>query len=326
MERTTPFDWDRLDLTKLDDPEMDARFTQTELDLVIKELPAEKAPGPDGFTGTFYKLCWPMIRNDVLAAMDRFFELRAGPLEKLNGANIVLIPKIEVPEQLKDFRPISLIHFFGKLITKNLAMRLSKHINLLVSNAQSAFIKRRCIQDNFMYVRNLARAYHRTKTPTLLFKLDISKAFDTVSWEYILELLEHRGFSPRWRDWITLLFKTSHSTALLNGVAGKRIDHARGLRQGDPLSPYLFIIAIDTLQRVLELATQDGALSPLRGRNANLRLSLYADDAVIFLNPIQSDVQALFSILENFGEVTGLRLNIEKCTVAGATVWTWTPS
>lgn len=152
--------------------------------------------------------------------------------------------------------------------------------------------------------------------PALLFKLDISKAFDTVSWEYILELLEHRGFSPWWRDWISALFRSSHSTALLNGATGTRINHARGLRQGDPLSPYLFIIAIDTLQKILELATLDGAISPLRGRNAKLRISLYADDAVIFLNPIRNDVQALFSILDNFGKATGLRLNLGKCTFA----------
>jgi len=114
----------------------------------------------------------------------------------------------------------------------------------------------------------------------------------------MLELLEHRGFSCRWRNWLSLLFCTSHSSVLLNGVQGEKIKHARGLRQGDPLSPYLFILAIDALQRILDVATEDGVLSPLRGRFAKLRLSLYADDAVIFLNPVQSEVCALFKILE----------------------------
>jgi hypothetical protein len=103
---------------------------------------------------------------------------------------------------------------------------------------------------------------------------------------------------------------------LLNGVPGKRIKHARGLRQGDPLSPYLFILAIDTLQRILDAAIEDGVLSPLRGRHAKLRLSLYVDDAVIFLNPVQEEVAALFGILEQFGNASGLKLNIGKCLVA----------
>jgi hypothetical protein len=137
--------------------------------------------------------------------------------------------------------------------------------------------------------------------------LDISKAFDTVSWEYMLELLEHSGFSDRWREWITLIFKSSHSMVLLKGAEGSQINHARGLQQGDPLSPYLFILTIDTLHRILEVATwwQQQTASchrPLRGRSAKLRLSLYADDAVIFINLVREEVRALFRILEKLGK------------------------
>jgi hypothetical protein len=105
-----------------------------------------------------------------------------GPLVKLNGAHITLLPKKEIAELPDDFRPISLIHSFAKLVTKVLARRLSPHIDHLVSGLQSAFIKKRCIHDNFLYVRNLARAYHQEKkTLALFFKLDITKAFDSVS-------------------------------------------------------------------------------------------------------------------------------------------------
>ena len=205
INRRHTLDWDNLGLSRIDDHELDRPFTLEELKHIVDELPAEKAPGPDGFTGLFYKRCWDIIKMDVLAAMNCVHDLRAGPLDKLNGANIVLIPKSDIAERPKDYRPISLIHSFGKFITKTLAIRLAPHMDQMISNAQSAFIKRRCIQDNFMYVRNLARAYHRKKTPALLFKLDISKAFDMVSWEYMLELLERRGFSNRWREWLAII-------------------------------------------------------------------------------------------------------------------------
>jgi hypothetical protein len=114
----------------------------------VHALPGDKAPGPDGFTGTFYKACWHIIKNDLMAAIDCFYHLRTGPLERLNGAFIALIPKKDIAEHATDFRPISLINSFAKLITKTLSIRLSAHIDQLISSSQSAFIQGRCIQDN----------------------------------------------------------------------------------------------------------------------------------------------------------------------------------
>jgi hypothetical protein len=134
----------------------------------INQMPSEKAPSPDGFTGFFYKICWPIIKVDVVNAFACIHRLHMGPMGKLNSASISLPPKKDVADTVKDFRPISLIHSFAKIVSKVLALRLQPIIDGLISTSQSAFIKKRCIQDNFLYIRNLARAYHHTKTPALL--------------------------------------------------------------------------------------------------------------------------------------------------------------
>jgi hypothetical protein len=117
----------------------------------------------------------------VIATFQCLYNQTTGPMPKLNGASITLIPKREVAELPSDFKPISLVHSLAKLISKVLARRLAPYINNLVSDAQSAFVKSWCIQENFLFVRNLTRAYHQKKLPALLLKLDITKAFDSVS-------------------------------------------------------------------------------------------------------------------------------------------------
>jgi hypothetical protein len=179
---------------------LEASFTEEEIKQAIDELPSEKSPRPDGFTRTFYRVCWNIIKLDLLAAFQCIYNQTVGPMIKLNGAMISLIPKKMVAEMPSEFWLISLIHSFVKLVTKVMAMRLSPHIITTISNSHSAFIKKRCIQDNFLYVRNLTRAYHQKKIPALLFKLDITKAFDTTSWKYLIDLLQHRGFPLKWRN------------------------------------------------------------------------------------------------------------------------------
>lgn len=147
-------------------------------------------------------------------------------------------------------------------------------------------------------------------------KLDISKAFDTVSWEYMLEMMNQTGFSRRWTNWLAALLKTSSSVVMLNGSPGPRISYLRGLRQGNPLSPYLFILAMDVLRRIFDTATKEGHLTPLKGQQARLRLSLYADDVMIFTSPIKIDINCIMQIMKAFGDATGLRINMAKSSVA----------
>jgi len=146
-------------------------------------------------------------------------------------------------------------------------------------------------------------------------KLDIHKAFDTVHWGYLLEILQALGFGQRWREWISILLRTSTSTPLLNGRQGAAFSHARGVRQGDPLSPMLFILAMDPLQRLLDRATDHGILTPLPITAAKWRTSMYADDVAIFISPTKDDVQAVKSVLHAFGSFSGLHINLQKSSV-----------
>jgi hypothetical protein len=132
------------------------------------------------------------------------------------------VPKKEGAEGMTDYRPISLIHAIGKIITKALAQWLASHMSTLVSPCKNAFIKGRIIKgrtihDNFLYICNIARRFHQNKMPTLLLKVDISKAFDSVRWDYLISLMQNRGFPLRWCNWITTILSTSTSRALLNG-------------------------------------------------------------------------------------------------------------
>jgi hypothetical protein len=170
VPRTRTFNWDRLALTTVQVTsglELDRPFTESEIEAVVMSLPGGKAPGPDGFSAEFYKHCWSITKHDILSAFHSLHILQCDHLSHVNGAQVVLVPKVEVATEPKDFRPISLIHSFAKLVTKVLATRLSSYIDKLIATSQSAFIKGRCIQDNFVYVRGLARHYHKNKNPDL---------------------------------------------------------------------------------------------------------------------------------------------------------------
>lgn len=137
----------------------------------------------------------------------------------------------------------------------------------------------------------MIRDLYRAKRPALFLKIDIAHAFDKVRCDYLMEVLEQMGFRVRWREWIAILLSFASSSVLVNGSQTTKFRHRTGLRQGDPLSLMLFILTLEPLQRLLAMAEEDQALSPINNRTAKIRISLYADDAAVFVNPVKEEVQ-----------------------------------
>ena len=168
-----------------------------------------------------------------MAAVNFFFSV-----SMTNTSHCLTTPTPSCPlrglhaKPVTNFGPVSLSHNAGKLISKLLASRLAENLNSLVSRGWSVFIKWRSIHNNSLYTQNIIRELQKAGLPTLLLKLDIAKAFDTVRWDFLLEVLERMGFGCRWRAWVTILLASASSTLFLNGPRGRWFKHRTGLRQG----------------------------------------------------------------------------------------------
>ena len=287
-------------------------FSEEEVWGVVKELPADRAPGPDGFVGAFYHRAWPLIKREIMAAVFKLFLGDGRNFGRLNRAIITLIPKTHPAEEVGDFRPISLVHSFAKLFTKILSNRLRPKMESLVSVNQSAFIKGRNLHDNFVLVRQMARRINGRRESGVLLKLDISRAFDSLSWAFLFEVLSALGFPAIFLQWLAICFRAASTRVAVNGVLGRRIMHARGLRQGDPLSPQLFVLGMEVVTLLVQKASAQGLLSPIGRATPVQRLSIYADDVVLFAKPEVYDLVAVRELLHIFATATGLRVNYRK--------------
>jgi hypothetical protein len=207
--REFDLDLDAVGMQPVDLAGLEAHFSDEEVWAAVHSMPANKSPGPDGFSWEFYRSCWLVVKDDVLRALHAIWMGREQGFECLNNALITLLPKKVGAIDLTDFRPISLVRSFARLLTKVLARRLAPKMPELVDGSQTAFIQGRCIQDNFMLVQASAKAMHSRREASLLFKVDIAKAFDSISWSFLLSVLRQRGFGPRWIRWVSLLLRTA---------------------------------------------------------------------------------------------------------------------
>jgi predicted Abi (CAAX) family protease len=167
----------------------------------------------------------------------------------------------------------------------------------MVALNQSAFIKGRAIHDNFKTIQLACRWLHSKNFPSVLLKVDITKAFDSVSWPFLIEVLQHIDFFRHWTDWISILLSTASTRVLMNGRPRQQIVHMRGLHQGDPVSSMLFVLVMEVLNSLIKEADRRTALSPLPAQVVIHWASLYADDLVVLLSSRTADLQCLAEIL-----------------------------
>ncbi|KAI3461929.1 hypothetical protein Pfo_018592 [Paulownia fortunei] len=236
----------------------------------------------DGFSALFFQHCWDFIQEDVRDAVEDFFSGTPMP-RSFTATTLVLIPKTDSPDTWNDFRPISLCNVTNKIITKLLSLRLAKLLPDLIAPSQSGFVQGRLISDNILLAQELIHSIDsRQVQDNVVFKLDMAKAYDRVQWGFLYKVLQKMGFPTYWISYVRHCIENCWFTVLINGVPTGFFKSSRGLRQGDPISPLLFVLAADFLSRGLDALFREH--EDMYYRNQALRIThlSYADDIIIF--------------------------------------------
>jgi hypothetical protein len=221
--------------------------TREEIKHAMFSLKNNKAPGPDGFNAGFFKRMWHIVGEDVNNAVSSFFQT-CRMLKEMNATSISLIPKVANPRRLTDFCPISCCNTVYKCIAKILAGRIKAVLPSLVGPYQTAFISGRRINDNILLSQELMKGYHKSTGPgRCAMKVDLMKAYDSVRWDFVDATLIKMGFPRTVIDWIMVCVTSCQFSINVNGELAGYFQGGRGLRQGDPLSPYLFVLCMEIL-------------------------------------------------------------------------------
>ncbi|CAH8262212.1 unnamed protein product [Arabidopsis lyrata] len=287
--------------------------TSTEIMKVMLKLNPNKASGPDGLTLGFYKAAWGTLGPEVTASISHFFQSAFLPAST-NATILTLVPKRPGASKIVDYRPIACLNTLYKVVSKLLVSRIKPILPPLILPNQTAFVKDRLLLENTILAGEIVNGYHKANGPKrVCIKVDIAKAFDTLSWDFLFSCLKGIHISDQYLRWLQACICITNYTIGYNEIVHGYFKGKRGLRQGDPLSPYLFVMVMNTLSLMLNKAAEDGRFSYHHNCDkAKLTHLCFADDLLIFLDGSLSSVQNVLSVLQEFEQRSGLAISLQK--------------
>ncbi|CAN1302061.1 Transposon TX1 uncharacterized 149 kDa protein [Linum perenne] len=293
-----------------------APFTDDEFHMAISQMSPNKAPGPDGLNPCFYQTFWSEL-GGTIASDCRDWLAQNHISESVRDTNIILLPKKQSSTSMSDLRPISLCDVRYRLISKVLANRLRQVIPHIIGEEQSAFVHGRSIVDNVLVAAETLHTMNTrryAKFGEIAVKIDISKAFDRVEWDYLRMILHKLGFGDMWVNWMIMCVTSVRYSVVINSKTVGPVIPERGLRQGCPLSPFLFIICAEGLSFLIRRAVMEGALHDVNVCQRAPRIShlFFADDSFFFCRAQIDEVRTLKGIFNTYAAASSQIINYGK--------------
>ncbi|OMO92976.1 reverse transcriptase [Corchorus capsularis] len=289
---------------------------EVELWDAIKACDGNKALGPDGFNLSFIKDQWESIKAKLLDFVNNFCSDR-GCNSNFNNSFVTLIPKCDGASKIEQYRPISLVGCLYKIIAKVFARRIRSVMSEVIGDSQFAFIKSRQILDCSLIANESVDAMKKKEEGGVCFKVDFEKAYDSVDWNFLEFIMRKMGFGETWIKWIMRCVSTPSISILINGSVGRNFSTSRGLRQGCPLSPFLFNLIEEAFSLLIHKACSLGLFEGVKVGNVMVSHLQYADNTLIMCKAKGEQVKNVRRILRCFQLVSGLKVNFAKSSLIG---------